>query len=308
MSETLNSWTEIAAYLNRGVRTVQRWRQKLHLPVYKVGNNPNNPVLAYKTQLDTWMRRYTERDGRGPAPRNRNVANVLQSPRKSILYVDDDVSILLLRRTMLESRGFSVTTTSSGDTALAAFKANDYAGVILDYQMPGMNGRVLAAEMKRIAPRTAIVMLTAHADAAEVVKDVVDAFVHKGDDATALLSKLEPLVKLRGHSHRKLQEKYVVFANSSRRYLDCSDAVCDLLGYARMELLDMSIDDVSYDPEEVPVLFRKYLRLGMLNGQFILKHRTGRPIVINYESHRFADGCMAAVWQPVQVWLPEQLR
>jgi CheY-like chemotaxis protein len=228
-----------------------------------------------------------------------------QLPGKNILYVDDDESVLLLRRLMLQSRGFAVDTASSGDKALAMFKANHYAAVIVDYQMPEMNGRAFAAEIKRIAPRTPIIMLTAYADAAEEVKGVVDAFVHKADDATALLSKLEPLIRLRGHSHHQLQKKYVVFANSSRRYLDCSDAVCELLGYARMELLDMSIDDISYDPEEVPALFRKYVQCGKLNGQFILKHKTGKPIIINYESHLFADGCMAAVWQPVQIWLAE---
>jgi CheY-like chemotaxis protein len=312
MSQTLNSWNEIAAHLSRGVRTVQRWHLKLHLPIYKAGNNPRTPVFAYKAELDTWMRTHTERDGTA----TRNVPKVLQSepelvpqgsqhPRKSILYVDDHESVLRLRRLVLESRGFAVTTASSGDKAVAMFKANGYAAVVVDYQMPKMNGAALAAEFKRMAPRTPIIMLTAHPEAAEEVTDVVDAFVHKADDANALLSKLEPLVRLRGHSHRQLQRKYVVFANSSRQYLDCSDAVCELLGYSRMELLDMCIDDLSYDPAEVPVLFKKYLRRGMLKGKFILKHRTGRPILITYESHVFSDGCMAAVWQPVQILLPE---
>lgn len=312
MSETLNSWNEIAAYLGRGVRTVQRWRLKSHVPVYNVGNNPRSPVFAYKAELDTWVRTYTERDGRATG----NVPKVLQSnpklvpqgsqhPRRSILYVDDDESVLRLRKLVLESRGFAVTTASSADKALAMFKAHRYAAVVVDYQMPKMNGAALSAELKQIAPRIPIIMLTAHPEAAEEARDVVDAFVAKAADANALLSKLEPLVSLRGHSHRQLQKKYVVFANPSRQYLDCSDAVCELLGYARMELLDMSIDDLSYDPEEVPVLFTKYLRRGMLKGKFILKHRTGRPVLIKYESHVFPDGCMAAVWQPLQILLPE---
>jgi len=33
-ASVLNSWEEIAAYLERGVRTVQRWEQELHSPVH----------------------------------------------------------------------------------------------------------------------------------------------------------------------------------------------------------------------------------------------------------------------------------
>ena len=70
MSETLNSWNEIATYLSRGVRTVQRWHLKLHLPVYKVGSNPTSPVFAYKAELDTWVRTHTERGGSVATPSN----------------------------------------------------------------------------------------------------------------------------------------------------------------------------------------------------------------------------------------------
>jgi PAS domain-containing protein len=37
--------------------------------------------------------------------------------------------------------------------------------------------------------------------------------------------------------------------DSARRYLDCSDAVCQLIGYSRTELLEKKIDDISYHRE-----------------------------------------------------------
>lgn len=52
---TLNSWKEIALYLERGVRTVQRWEQALGLPVYRIGKNDRGPVFAYRHEIDKWL-------------------------------------------------------------------------------------------------------------------------------------------------------------------------------------------------------------------------------------------------------------
>jgi hypothetical protein len=53
-SGILNSWKEIAAYLGRGVRTVQRW-EKIGLPVCRVGAGNRSPVLAYTREIDLWV-------------------------------------------------------------------------------------------------------------------------------------------------------------------------------------------------------------------------------------------------------------
>ena len=51
----LNSWKEIAAYLGRGVRTVQRWEHELSLPVHRIGNGKRSPVYALIPQLKFWL-------------------------------------------------------------------------------------------------------------------------------------------------------------------------------------------------------------------------------------------------------------
>lgn len=50
----LQSWKEIANYLRRGVRTVQRW-QALGLPVRRLGRGPKPPVVADPRDLDRWL-------------------------------------------------------------------------------------------------------------------------------------------------------------------------------------------------------------------------------------------------------------
>ena len=51
----LNSWKEIANYLQRGVRTVQRWEAHLQLPVRRIGTGKRSPVYANVAELDFWL-------------------------------------------------------------------------------------------------------------------------------------------------------------------------------------------------------------------------------------------------------------
>ena len=55
--ELLNSWKDIANYLGRGVRTVQRWEAQLHLPVRRAHMHPRSSVTALKSDIDQWVRK-----------------------------------------------------------------------------------------------------------------------------------------------------------------------------------------------------------------------------------------------------------
>jgi PAS domain-containing protein len=105
------------------------------------------------------------------------------------------------------------------------------------------------------------------------------------------------------HAHPELAHaEYVVFVDSSRRYLDCTEGVCKLLGYTREEILRKTIDDVSYSLEEVPKLFAQYLKAGRLEGEYVLQHKDRVPVPIRYQAFVFSDGCNAAIWEPVKDW------
>jgi len=51
----LSSWKEIACYMGKGVRTVQRWEQQLGLPVRRPPSAPRNIVSAVPQELDVWL-------------------------------------------------------------------------------------------------------------------------------------------------------------------------------------------------------------------------------------------------------------
>jgi TolB-like protein/Tfp pilus assembly protein PilF len=50
----LDSWKEIAAYLDREVRTVQRWEKREGLPVHRQIHEKLGTVYAYKSEIDAW--------------------------------------------------------------------------------------------------------------------------------------------------------------------------------------------------------------------------------------------------------------
>ena len=52
----LTSWKEIAQYMGKGVRTVQRWEQRHGLPVRRpIGADRKGTVLARRSDLDAWL-------------------------------------------------------------------------------------------------------------------------------------------------------------------------------------------------------------------------------------------------------------
>jgi len=53
----LESWGEVAAYLRREIRTVQRWERNLGLPVHRLSVGRNASVFAYTAELDEWFRK-----------------------------------------------------------------------------------------------------------------------------------------------------------------------------------------------------------------------------------------------------------
>jgi len=70
--DRLDSWKEIAAYLNRSERTVRRWEDNEELPVHRLQHDKRGSVYAYTRELDAW------RDSR------RGVVEVSETPSRRI--------------------------------------------------------------------------------------------------------------------------------------------------------------------------------------------------------------------------------
>ena len=53
--QQLVSWKEIAAYLKRDVRTVQRWERSRGLPLHRLPGGHRRAVYAVRPELDAWL-------------------------------------------------------------------------------------------------------------------------------------------------------------------------------------------------------------------------------------------------------------
>src|SRR3954471_4926887 len=83
-----------------------------------------------------------------------------------ILVVDDRPENLLVSRTMLEELGHEIITVRSGDDALKFLLENDVAVILLDVNMPGMDGLETATyiRMRQRTAHTPIIFLTAYVE------------------------------------------------------------------------------------------------------------------------------------------------
>jgi hypothetical protein len=60
----LTSWKDIAAYLGKGIRTVQRWEDELGLPVRRPKQGLKSAVFAVPEEIDAWVKsiKFQDRD------------------------------------------------------------------------------------------------------------------------------------------------------------------------------------------------------------------------------------------------------
>lgn len=118
-------------------------------------------------------------------------------PRQTILCVDDEQLQLQMRRALLESAGFAVLQAQSAKAALELFRANSIDAVVMDYWLSDKNGTAVAEEMKRLRPRTPIVMLSGFSSLPGEGA-VVDAWLRKAAiEPEELVHEVKRLIGLR---------------------------------------------------------------------------------------------------------------
>ena len=77
---------------------------------------------------------------------------------KTVLFVDDEPSILSIRRLVFEALGYSVLTATCGADALEAFAMYPVDAVVLDYWMPGMDGEETALCIRKVRSDIPIIL------------------------------------------------------------------------------------------------------------------------------------------------------
>jgi len=78
----------------------------------------------------------------------------------TILVVDDEPKVRESLQEFLQSHGFTVATTASGEEALEALKRLSPTAVLLDVKMSGMDGLLALKKIKTLRPNATVIMIT----------------------------------------------------------------------------------------------------------------------------------------------------
>jgi two-component system, OmpR family, KDP operon response regulator KdpE len=114
-----------------------------------------------------------------------------------ILVVDDDPQIRRVLRTTLIAQGYEVIDSRSGDEALERVRSEKLDLVILDMNMPGMNG-IETCRLIRSGSDIAIIMLTvrdSEADKVEALDAGADDYVTKPFGSPELLARIRAALR-----------------------------------------------------------------------------------------------------------------
>jgi len=116
--------------------------------------------------------------------------------QREILCIDDDAQSLQVRKILLETCDFRVHTATNGKDGLRYFRAHHVDAVILDYEMPDMNGGQVAKKMKDLRADVPVLVLSALPWLPnDAPKECIDAFVSKGGPTPALVNEIEQLIE-----------------------------------------------------------------------------------------------------------------
>ena len=77
-----------------------------------------------------------------------------------LLWADDEIELLNAHIIFLQAKGYEVTSVTNGLDAIEACRNEAYDLILLDENMPGLNGLETLVRIKEITPTTPVVMVT----------------------------------------------------------------------------------------------------------------------------------------------------
>ncbi len=126
-----------------------------------------------------------------------------------VLIVDDEEKFSDPLAERLTLRDYDVTTSQSGEDAVARIKQYNYDVVVLDVLMPGMSGTETLREIKKIKPLTEIIMLTGHATVESAVEGMrlgATDFLMKPCKTEDLISKIQKAHDRKAEHEERIRE------------------------------------------------------------------------------------------------------
>jgi len=215
-----------------------------------------------------------------------------------VLQLGNDDQILHLRHQILGRPGLEFRSVAARPEFAAEVASHAFEVLILDWTITQAERQALAASMKATCPQCVVLVFHRSAD----VRGEVDLACDTRDGFGKVFEVFEAALKLaavRTHGHAELENGHVMIADENRRYTYVSDKACAALGYAKSELLRMTVDEVTY-PGTAPTaeMFAQFMREGSMEGAYVLQKSGGQKLPIHFKARVLPDGCLLSEWVP----------
>jgi PAS domain S-box-containing protein len=197
-----------------------------------------------------------------------------------ILVVDDQADSLIALETVLAPLGHQVVTASSGEEALKCLLERDFAVIVMDVRMPGLDGfeTVELIKKRRRNEDVSVIFLTGAGDETEQVTRGYSAgaidYIVKPVDPDVLRSKVAILLELQRKNAelRESEERFrtafedapigMGLSTLDGRWLEVNSALCDLVGRSAVQLLEQPLWELAHpaDRQKERDTWRRLLR------------------------------------------------
>jgi CheY-like chemotaxis protein len=133
---------------------------------------------------------FPARHGRISGPELRLEVEVTAPEPKTLVWIDDYQRGLTVYKAVFERLGFRVLTASCGKLGLELVDSNPVNAVIVDYEMPEMDGEAIATSIKNSRPELPVILFSGSSLVPSRVKNVVDAVCDKAGSRDELLAAI----------------------------------------------------------------------------------------------------------------------
>jgi DNA-binding NtrC family response regulator len=117
--------------------------------------------------------------------------------RKKILIVDDEIDLFGFLKDSLEDYGYNVVTVETGENAVKLAEKDFFDIILMDYNLPGINGLEAFRRIKKISPLSIVIMMTAAAPESalnEAIMEGTYAIMHKPFKVEGMMEKINEAV------------------------------------------------------------------------------------------------------------------
>ena len=249
----------------------------------------------------------------------------------TVLLVEDnpgDARLILELLGEVQAQAFDLERVDRLDDALARLAHSGVDVVLLDLGLPDSQGLDTFVRARRGAPNEPIVVISGLDDeqlALEAVRSGAQDYLVKGRIEGQLLARVlryaierkraEEALRASEAYHRTILENIgdaVFIADSHGRYLDVNPRACELTGYAREELLQLTVSDTYPAPDRDAATLRV---VAVGSGRATVTERSllrkdGTVIVVESNARRLPDGRLLGAVRDIteRKRLEEQLR